>query len=179
MEPGESSMACYQNAAVICIVIKLEPPLRLPPSFLLYLCSCLFLCIMFFSLDPISIIEIIPLLFSLPLETLLSSPFFASIFRFPCWLCHYHFGVVAHLLCVCVLFFFCFHWCFHCSAHAFVVSPRNLWFYGNDVDLFLPVMFMFVHAAIWVSGTQFIKERLWCLPSVFGIVYAHLCMTRH
>lgn len=100
MEPGESSMACYQNAAAICIVIKLEPPLRLPPSFLLYLCSCLFLCIVFFSLDPISIIEIIPLLFSLPLETLLCSPFFASIFRFPCWLRHYHFGVVAHLLCV-------------------------------------------------------------------------------
>lgn len=100
MEPGESSMACYQNAAAICIVIKLEPPLRLPPSFLLYLCSCLFLCIVFFSLDPISVIEIIPLLFSLPLETLLCSPFCASIFCFPCWLRHYHFGVVAHLLCI-------------------------------------------------------------------------------
>lgn len=140
MEPGESSMACYQNAAVICIVIKLEPPLRLPPSFLLYLCSCLFLCIMFFSLDPISIIEIIPLLFSLPLETLLSSPFFASIFRFPCWLCHYHFGVVAHLLCG---FFFLFPLvfsllcsCLCCVTTKSVILWQRRWFvFACDVHV--------------------------------------------
>lgn len=102
-------------------------------------------------LDPISVTEIIhcapqslsgnhPLLF-FPLLHL----------QHPCWL-HRH-NLVSGPIC-------CFCWCFHCSACVFVVSPLNLWFYGNEVDLFLPCdVHLFVCEYCYVSEWDTVKER--------------------
>lgn len=124
MGKGESSPACYQNAAALHIVIKVEPPPRLSPSlllsFMLYLSSRLFFCIMLPLLDPISIIEILSSLLNLSAEASLCSDCFyvlSSFFSIPCWLHHYN--LVSWPIC-------CFGCCFHCSAGVFVTSPLNL-----------------------------------------------------
>lgn len=98
MKAGESSIVCYQNTTALGIVIKFEPPLQLPPSFLpsfmLYLFFCLFSCIVISLFDPFSIIKIISLLLSLSMEDSLCSRiyfFFLNslslswIFSIPCW----------------------------------------------------------------------------------------------
>lgn len=91
--------------------------LTLLPSVLLYLCSCLFFCIMVLLLDPFTIIEIISVLSFWKSSFSLSFFPLSSIFSIPCWL-HRH-NLVSLPIC-------CFCWCSHCSVCVFLGSPLNL-----------------------------------------------------
>lgn len=177
MEAGGSSMACYQNAAAIHIVIKHEAPLRLPPSpppsALLYL--CLFSCIPVFLLDPISIIEIISALPNLSLETILCSPFLffsrSSILSIPRWLHHHNlvscpiccfFLPVFSSLCLCLC-------CFTtkiCDSMATALICFSLWCSCLCLLLFE-----------W-SGDSSRKKDCDIFQRV-RVVCARLCMTSH
>lgn len=166
MEAGESSMACYQSTAAIHIVIKLESPLRRSPSrlpsILLYLCSCLFFCITVLLLDAISIIEIISVLLSLSLETVLCalfSPPLSSVF---------HAGSITIIWCLGPSVVFA--GVFIALLVSLLFSPLNLWFCGNGVDLLLPVMFMFVFVyTLWVSRKTVQERKIMISLNVLGL----------